>query len=349
MTVGRVIFRAKPAKGHPLREEWETADIVVLVRADDEDEAIWRAIRKLAEEHWEPIGEHRCDRLIANRVRSVGADFLAAYEEAERSGASIRVFSRQWARREDQHDLLLPLRISEAFMDDVVKSVGGSRLPADGYGKTADYRIGNWIFELKDLQEEGLIQKSRQQKIYKLFYPYLGDARANAMDPNVLNEAERRELEELLGSPIQKQVKSASKQIRATKEKLGERGLRGGLIYLNTGYSSLQLESLGPMVERYVQKDTTQIDAVLCVSFWVATNGLDTYVIYRPHPVRSENLVIEALRKSFETRFEEMMTSVLRGEIPADAERATPLAPITFAAEDETFCWDPGDVEPSWK
>jgi hypothetical protein len=105
------------------------------------------------------------------------------------------------------------------------------------------------------------------------------------MDPNVLNEAERRALEELLGSPIQKQVKSASKQIRATKEKLGERGLRGGLIYLNTGYSSLQLESLGPMVERYVQKDTTHIDAVLCVSFWVATNGFDTYVMYRPSGV----------------------------------------------------------------
>jgi hypothetical protein len=348
MAIGRVLVKAKPAQGHPRLREWEIADVVVFVEAENETIALTRAKDKLASEHWELVTLQKCDRLIEHRVYAEGGDILAAYEEAQRTGSSVRVFSRQFPR-EEEPELTLPLRVSETFMDNVVKAAGGTRLPANGDGRIADYRLGDWIFELKDLQEEGLLKKSRQERVLEVFKPYLGDTLETEIDPEVLSEVDRRRFEDLLGSPIQKQVKSASKQIRATKKKLGEPNLHGGLIYLNTGYMSLPFESMDPMVERYVRKDTTQIEATFCISIWVATNGFDTNVVYRVRPAESPIPVIEALRRSFEKCFEGMMTDLVCGRIPKNAKRVNPAAPVTFTVEDEHFVWDPGEVQASWK
>ena len=60
--------------------------------------------------------------------------------------------------------------------------------------------------------------------------------------------------------------------------------------------------------------------------------------------------MIESLRSAFEIEFEDMISSVLRGEKPTNAERCQkPLAPVFFASQDNMIVWDPGEVEASWR
>ncbi len=349
MTIGRIIFRAKPTRSHPALKEWETADVVVFVMAESRDEVAYKAKEKLNREHWEPIEIQMCDRLVDELVRSEGSEFIALYEEAIKSGVAIKVIPRQWPRSARGHLPILPIRLSESFVDKVVERIGGFRLTEDGASRTADYRIGNWIFEHKELQEEGLLQDSRQQKIRQVVQDHLDDNQPLKLDPAILDPGDQQRLRDIMGSPIQKQVKSASKQIRSTIKMLGEDSLKGGLIYINTGYSSIALDDFGPMVERYVKKDTSQIEAFFCASVITATNGFDTQIMHTTYPSHGGESVIESLRSAFEIEFEDMISSVLRGELPPGTSYQQPLAPVSFATQDNMIVWDPGEVEASWK
>lgn len=42
-------------------------------------------------------------------------------------------------------------------------------IQADDENRVVDYLIGDWLFELKDLQEEGLQQPERQKKLANSF------------------------------------------------------------------------------------------------------------------------------------------------------------------------------------
>ena len=90
---------------------------------------------------------------------------------------------------------------------------------------------------------------------------------------------------DIVGGPIQSAVKSAAKQIRSTKEHLGRPDLRGGLIFLNTGYGTLPPELFADLVERYATKDTSQIDIKIAISTWMQTAALGGAVMFefRPH------------------------------------------------------------------
>ncbi|MGC4002294.1 MAG: hypothetical protein QM811_03760 [Pirellulales bacterium] len=177
---------------------------------------------------------------------------LTAYEAALASGSEIRVFPDHFAPGKSGIPAILPMRITESFMDQVVQDVGGERIPTDDENRIVDYLIEDWLFELKNLQEEGLHQPERQKKLAKLFARFLSDGLPVQIDPAVLDEADRREFFNILSSPIQPQVKKASKQIRSTRGLLNREDLKGGIIYLNTGYGSFAPDEFGPLVERYV-------------------------------------------------------------------------------------------------
>jgi hypothetical protein len=44
-----------------------------------------------------------------------------------------------------------------------------------------------------------------------------------------------------------------------------------------------------------------------------------------------------------------MINSVLRDELPPGTSYQQPLAPVSFAAQDNLIVWDPGEVKASWK
>jgi hypothetical protein len=348
-TICRIAVLAKPSRLHPEYQERETAKIVIFARARSRREAMTVARSVLEEHHWELLGVQLFDRLIGSRVRQIGGDVLDAYETAVTTGASFRIFPENFAPGKDGIPAVRPPRVTGQFIDSVVADVGGVRLVEDNEHRMADYRIGNWLFELKDLQEEGLEQPERQAKLARLFAPYLAGDVPIRLDPNMLPEQDRRKFFDILSSPIQTQVKSASKQIRSTKELLGEPDLEGGIIYLNTGYGSYPDEQFGPMVERYVRKDTTQIKGVFCASTYSTTNGFDTEIFCRLHPDASKYEVVEQLADAFMRRFEEAMTRFVRRGCGADSAIADPLKPLAFRVDGLDYSWQPPVVPKTWE
>lgn len=347
--ISRVGALAKPHRNHREFQEWETARVVVLVQADNRDDALRLARELLARHRFELLAVELCDRLIEDRVREQGGEFLALYESAQAGHDALKVFPQNFGAGRNGIPAIRPPRVTEEFIDRVVEDVGGARLATDDVNRKADYRIGDWLFELKDLQKEGLEQPERQQKLAALFAPYAVCDGPIPIDPVVLTEQDRRRYFDIVSSPIQGQVKAASKQIRATKESLGEDGLQGGIIYLNTGYGSFPQEEFGPAVERYVGKDTTQIDAIFCVSTWSVTNGFDSYVFFRTYPDEPQHEVVRRLKEAFARRFETAMTQLVRGEVPAGSQLTDPLAPVAFRIDGLDFSWMPPTVPLSWK
>ena len=139
-------------------------------------------------------------------------------------------------------------------------------------------------------------------------------------------------------------MKKASKQVRSTRGLLNKDDLKGGIIYLNTGYGSFAPEEFGPLVERYVRKNTSQIEAIFCVALWNETNGFDSYVFYRTYPEKPNIAVVSQLKDAFAKRFEEAMTQLMFGTLPATSIPAAPLTPITFSVDEIDYVWQPGLV-----
>lgn len=295
--ISRVAVQAKPTKSHSEFNECETASIVVFVTANSHGEAILRARELLSQERWEILEVQRCDRIIEELVREHGGDILEAYETAVATGSAFRILPNNFAPGKDGSPVILPMRITEVFIDQVIADIGGERIPTDDKNQVVDYLIGEWIFELKDLQEEGLQQPARQQKLAGLFSRFAKPGLPVQINPSVLADNKRREFFDILSSPIKPQVKKASKQIRSTRGLLKRDDLKGGLIYLNTGFGSFSPEEFGPLVERYVRKDTTQIEAIFCAALWNRTNGFDSYVFYRAYPEKPRFPIVTKKRR----------------------------------------------------
>ena len=342
--ISRVGVRAKPAKNHPEYKEWETANLVVLIAADGRDETLVRTREVLRREKWEILEVQLCDKLIEERVREQGGEMLEAYESAVTTGSTIHVLPNNFAPGKDGIPAILPMRITESFVDQVVADIGGERILTDDENQIVDFLIGDWLFELKDLQEEGLQQPERQKKLARLFSRFAVSGLPVQINPSVLDENGRREFFNILSSPIQPQVKKASKQIRSTRGLLKRGDLKGGILYLNTGYGSFEPEEFGPLVERYVRKDTTQIEAIFCVALWNQTNGFDSYIFYRAYPEKPSIPVVAQLQRAFGKRFEEAMTQLVIGRLPSTAVFSDPLTPITFSVEGIDYVWQPGLV-----
>lgn len=163
----------------------------------------------------------------------------------------------------------------------------------------------------------------------------------------MLDEDEHRTYVDIISSPVQGQVKSASKQIRATKERLGG-NLRGGLIYLNTVYGSFPPDQFGSLVERYVRKDTSQIKAVLAITTWNVTNGFDSEVFYYMHPHDPEHEVVRRLQNAFGPLFIDAMTKLMQGSLDPETALADPLQPRAFVVDGLDFAWMPPELPPTW-
>lgn len=266
--IGRISVTAKPASTNREYNQWETADVVIFVKAEYPDEGMVRAREYLKRERWELLQVDIVDRLIESRMRQSGGELWELYQQAQRDGIAAKVFPRMFGAGRQGIQPIRPPRVTEAFIDRVVLDVGGERLVTDDKNRIVDYRIGDWLFDLKDLQEEGLLKTERQQKLAALFKPYITPGKPFQIDPELLNETERRKYHDILSGPIQTQVKSTSKQVKSTREVLGMPELKGGVIFINSGYGSFPHEEFGPLVERFVRKDTSHVEAIFCISTW---------------------------------------------------------------------------------
>ena len=344
-------MRAKPKPSNPDYYEWQPARICVLVPENDKHLAVDRARAELEKLHWDFISYESKSTLIEERVSQAGGEVWEAYQLALKGKPVTKVFPEHFQAGNKNAKYLLPAKITEQFIDQVVSDAGGRRLTEDEKKsgvKNADYLIGEYVFELKDLQEEGLEKSEHQKKIAKLFASYFPGAKEITIDPSILSKADYLKYLDIIGTPIKTHIHSASKQIKDTKILLNRPDLLGGIILINTGFGTFPHDAFAGQVERYARKDSKQFYAVVSISVWSHTNGFDSNVFYKISPEETECKEVIALQDAFEKRFEQMMTDIVRGNIPEEVERASPIKPVVFNHQGIDLAWIPPKLPLPW-
>lgn len=350
--IQRICVRAKPKSTHPDYFEWQTASICMFIPENDKSLAVQRAREELAGRQWDFISYESKATLIEDRVRQAGGEVWEAFRSAQKGQLLFKVFPDCFLSGDKNDKPVLPARITEKFMDYVVVDAGGRRFSEEEKRtgiKNADYLIGGFVFELKDLQEEGLKKGEHQKKIVEIFSHYFPNKSEISIDPSILSKSDYLKYLDIIGAPIKTHIRSASKQIKDTKLLLGRPDLLGGIILLNTGFGSFPHEIFAEQVERYARKDSKQLYAVVSISVWTHTNGFDSYVFYKFSPPESEQKEVIALQEAFSKRFLQMMTDVIQGKIEKTMEMASPASPVVFEHNGIDFAWIPPRIPLPWE
>ena len=307
---------------------------------------------ELDKRKWVPESYELKDILVEERIREEGGDILDAYVEAENGGM-------YWLESLD--DLAMTQKgkevwgtgpnLNEDFIDLLIIDSGGHRVTREEAGnfeeKNADYVLGPYVLELKQFEQEGLEISTRQEKISQIFDRNFSNGPVQQIDPYQLNENDFQEYWEVVGVPVQKRIKAASKQVKSTINKLGEKHYTGGVILLNTGYLTIPHEFLVSMAERYAGKDTSSISEVIVISSWTLTNGFDTVVNYGFHPHEPSSPDLLKLRDTFWNTVNRMMTQMITGELDISSGMQKPMSPTHFKIEDKAFTFGVPQLESS--
>lgn len=344
-SVQKIILKAKPARNHPNFNEWETASICFLVSENNKKKAIEIVKRKLSEEKWEFLYYELKGTLIYERVKEAGGEVLEGYETALKEGLYFMIFHDNFGPGKKKSQYLCLPKVNEEFIEKVVFDCGGRRLTDEEKAfeqyLNADFIIGNFVFELKDLQEEGLDEPERRQKISNLFSSYYSSYEPIYIDPTILSEIDQKKYLSFLSSPIEKKVKKAFKQTEATNNRLSK-NYKLGLIYLNSGYLSLPHDVFSVEVKRYIKKCNLSFDEIITLSVSGQTNGFDLYVNFYFDPkVPTYDETIK-LRESWIKNTNDIMTKLVRGELK---HLSNPQKPISFNHSGIDFYWLPYAIE----
>jgi hypothetical protein len=242
--------------------------------------------------------------------------------------------------------------VDETFVDRVVRRAGGRRLTdaERNFEKTrnADYRLGNYLIELKDMQEEGMEKPERQQKLAELFLRYFPDEPEILIDPAVLTSEDARLYARVLGGPVRERIKDAANQVRATKAHLGDPTLQGGVIVLNSGYYSIAPEDFEEMVESSARNDTSQLSLAVCITAGYATDGFNSWMNFKFAPVEGGNEVEQRLAEAFGDVVGEFMNEWSHSGFAASAAPAPIPSVIVFTHAGRTFRYFPPNLAPRW-
>lgn len=213
-------------------------------------------------------------------------------------------------------------RITESFFDKVIEKAGGRRLEENEKNEgvdNADYLLPGAVLELKIIEEEGLEKESRQEKIKKLFTEnYILPSEINIDIKSIPTEI-KPAYKKILGEPIKRAVKKAAKQIKETKSYLKRDIDLGILLAVNNGYASLQHDEFENLVLTYAQKDTSQIDFIICSTVEHHQGDFDTYAFLTSHcyPIheglrypKSDELI-----QTINELFSELMTYMMKNQM----------------------------------
>ena len=350
--IQRICLKAKPGRDHPEYYEWQTASICMFIHEDDKLLAVKKAREELARRHWEFLAYEDKSTLIEARVKAAGGEVWEAFLQARSGQVFFRVFPKHFGAGDKAFRPILPARITEAFMDRVIEDAGGRRIRDEEKRpgiRNADYLIGGFILELKDLQEEGLEKGQHQRALAEVFRGYFPAQQEVTLDPSILSKPDYLKYLDIIGKPIKTHIRSASKQIKATRKLFGRDDLRGGIILLNTGFGSFPHQAFAAQVKRYVTKDSRDFSVIISISVWSQTNGFDTYVFYEFSPKEPQTDEVVAVRQAFGQRFEQMMTDTITGSVSGPVEEAVPRTPVAFEGGGIDFAWVPPRVPLPWE
>jgi hypothetical protein len=344
MPVFRFAVRAQPTVNNPKYATWQPADLVAFIVADNGPSAEKKFQAKLTRLHWKILEWKRRDRLIDERVRKVGGQVLQAYEVALKRGEWYRVDSEHFMADTMASNPMSPPRPDESFIDKMVFRAGGRRLTLDERGndeaENADYLIDELVVEAKDLQEERLGKEASHEKIAEVFWPYFEEAAVIPLDPSILSDVDYQRYINILARPIDSAVKKASRQVRATTARTGIAGGDGGIILLNSGYTSLPHKLFEQIAAKAIEGRPFKL--LICLTAKTQTNGFDSYMTWEFSPKNSSGEIEKKLFNAFDHVVSETMTEWGRGGF-MPSPKPQPLAePVSFEYGGKIFSWDPG-------
>lgn len=344
-SVQRIILKTKPAKNNLQFNEWETASIIFFVDEPNKELALDIIKNKLNEMKWEILYFELKDTLIEERVQEAENIIKDAFAAAKMNKIHYEIIHDNFGPGKKKSKYLCPPKINEEFIGKVIIEAGGRRLTDKEKTKSeelnADFIIGDFIFELKGLMEEGLDKKERREKLSNLFSKYYSASEPIFIDPDILTAEDQRIYASTISSPLEKKIEKAHKQVKATRDRISPKS-KVGLIYLNSGYLSLPHEYFTSEVKRYITKNNLFFDEIITLSISAQTNGFDLYVEFFSDPPKHSFTETKAIIDSWNKNAQDIMTKLVRGEIK---DLSNPQKPISFSNSGIDFYWLPYAIE----
>jgi hypothetical protein len=272
------------------------------------------------------------DILIEEVCRQEGGEFWIAYLKAVNSGHSLTCFDKPGGPM----PTVIP-RFSEADFMGLLQKI------PECSTETPDFRFGDIIMELKDLQEESLNNYQRRENVAELFKE-LPDRCIN-LDPLADHGDSTSSYHRLIQNSLHNHLKKASSQIKTYRKT--QTVTAGGVIFLNTGMFSLPHELFRALIGDLLTRRTKTITFVFVFSQVMQGNGFDQYAIFKGEYIGSVPDEVQFLQQKVNDLIQQKMTDMMRGTAPMLTLEE--MRPISFEKHGKIFYWHPGRVPDSRK
>ena len=279
--------------------------------------------------------EIKIDLLIRDKCEEQGGEFWEAYCGAEQKGFSFTDFSDNGNISMDFYRFP---RIGEADFEHVVNCLGGNKIP-ETQKRTPDFEINNILLELKDLQEESLENKQRQESISKLFEDE--EDYAINVDPSLDLGELTKSYHRLIKNTIKNHFKSASGQIKQHKKIKDYKS--AGIILFNTGLYSLPHELFKKMATDILNNETKTIKFSLIFSQRMQTNGWGMYAVFESEWIGKQPVELNGLKSELDKLVNQRMTEMMHKNDSLNIIESQ--KPISFEIDNKVFYWNPGQIK----
>jgi hypothetical protein len=345
--VYRFVVRLAPTSAHVELYDWQIGTACIFTTAENKVDALKVAKSLINRNSFKLIEYIEKSTLIESLVKQAEKHVWHAYLAAQRGipffhfQADDLVMSRKTGTKWPQM-----AKLDEAFIDKVVLRAFGERLDTGQQmpdtPSTADYKVGQLVIELKDLQEDRLDNLNTQKKIVEV----LGGVRN--LDTQQMNPEIRQKFLQILSKSVHKRIDVARNQVRVTLDRMNDPSLCGAVIILNSGYESVNANDLNEIANQYCTKSST-VPVAITISSWLETNGFDTEVKFQFSPHQSDNIDVNRLRDSFWLEVSELMSNWARSGFNTGKVVMNPVRPQTFELRGEVYFKVPQTIKSSLK
>ncbi len=272
-------------------------------------------------------------------LRLFNADFIELYEFAKIEGYKI-ICGIDPLQRHNPY--LKTPRFSECDFENIIKEAGGHKIPESEI-KSPDFILNDVVLELKDIQEEGLLNGDRQKSIVNIFKGFENDL--IDLDPMLDYGDYTRAYHGLIKNTIEGHFQKASAQIKSYKKSNAVDA--AGVILLNTGMFSLPHDMLKSIVKNILNNRKT-IEFVFILSQKMQSNGFDAISVFPVDFIgRVPETINELIRKGVNDLIDRKMTEMVLGYGMTKDIHIESQHPISFQLENKIFYWNPGMIKDS--
>lgn len=222
--------------------------------------------------------------------------------------------------------------IKETDFDDIILNAGGKRYTDDPriQVKNCDYIFDNTVIELKIIEEEPIEKETKQKKLAELFSK-TSKAKTIVLDPS---EDLEYEYYKILTSPIQSQLKKASKQLNYSAKEVNLNTKIA--IIMNNGLTMTSHEEFKKIAIERAKNDTSGIDVLLVCGIYYYSDKFDMNVMSYFDDIQiNENNnddVVKKIKASWNAKVEEYMTRQIT-DIDMKERTKEPIQDLFFEHE----------------